>query len=428
MRTVALLTLLALSACGGDEPTAPEVRAGGDTTLVNRTSQAFMNPAPNLTGEELEQHLAGDLGFEAKFVTAPAVVNPGLGPTFNSSSCNGCHIRNGRGMPAMGNGPLGTQLLVRVSDANGDELEGFGGQIQDHAVAGAEPEARVTLAWRTIEGEYADGTAYELREPVVDIDPLGGRELPEDAQISLRLPPPVFGLGLLEAVDEATIRALADPEDADGDGTSGRPNEVFEIAKGDTSLGRFGWKANSPTLVQQAAEAYFNDMGIESPLIGLEEEIDQKTLETTAFYTQTLAVPAPSTRQNERGRELFFEAGCETCHVSQLTTGNDHPIAALRKQTFAPYSDLLLHDMGEGLADHRPDHQANGREWRTAPLWGIGLTQTVLPYSTYLHDGRARTLAEAILWHGGEAEGARERFVVMSADERAALLGFLGGL
>jgi CxxC motif-containing protein (DUF1111 family) len=229
------------------------------------------------------------------------------------------------------------------------------------------------------------------------------------------------------------IRNLADPEDQNQDGISGRPNEVWDVSAKSTALGRFGWKANTPNLLQQTAAAYVNDMGITNPLFregNGETDIDRQTLENAAFYVQTLGVPARTLlddSQVKRGEKLFAQANCSACHVPELRTGK-YKVKALANQTIHPYTDLLLHDMGEGLADNRPDFKATGTEWRTSALWGIGLTQTVLPYSGYLHDGRARTLEEAILWHGGEAQASKEAFAKMSKRDRAALVRFLNSL
>jgi CxxC motif-containing protein (DUF1111 family) len=455
-----VLASLLLHGAGWAQP--PLLLAGGDTTVQNRTSQGYSQPAPNLSGEWLALHQVGDRHFEAAFVTPPAPVNGGLGPLFNNTSCAGCHIRDGRGMPVPG------QLLLRVSlphqglpDASTTVLPapdeampvlqanahleasvslgkappvpGIGTQIQDQAVYGYLPEARVKLRWQEQTGTYADGTPYSLRSPQFDITLPNSGSLPSHILTSPRIPSPVFGLGLLEAVPEAEILALADSDDADGDGISGRPNFVWDVEKQAEVLGRFGWKANNPTLLQQGASAYINDMGVTNPLFPESDgssEIDADTLKANTVYVQTLAVPAPTLRQDPqvlKGKRLFNAANCAGCHVPTLHTGS-HEIQALANQTIHPYTDLLLHDLGEDLADHRPDFQATGQEWRTPPLWGIGLVQTVLPYSGYLHDGRARTLAEAILWHGGEATSAREAFRHMSQSDRTALLKFLNSL
>ncbi len=416
------------------------VRAGGDLTVADRSSNAYGTPAPNLDDAVLEQHLSGDAAFEQAFVSAPAAINPGLGPGFNNFSCTGCHPRDGRGMAVIGGPPLMSPMLVRVSlpDDQGDPafpgdvvpVPGLGTQIQDHAVYGAQPEATIALTWQETQGSYGDGQPYSLRSPVLAIALSDGTPLGPDVMTSARIAPPVFGLGLLDAVPEATVASLADPDDADGDGISGRMNRVWSEADGAPVLGRFGWKANTATVELQTAAAYANDMGVSSPLAPEPDgtwELEHTVVEDTAVYVSTLGVPAPVTvltRDAVRGADRFEEMGCASCHVPTLATG-DHALEALRDQTFHAYTDLLVHDMGQGLADGRRDWQASGREWRTAPLWGIGLTQTVLPGATYLHDGRARTLAEAILWHGGEAEAARERFRTADAKARAELLAFL---
>ena len=427
-------------------PVASAASAGAATAHV-RGSSAFEAAPPNLAAKGIEDHDLGDEAFEETFVLTGGHATSGLGPTFNNTSCVACHVRNGRGMPVPG------QLLLRVSDAlpggedaladesdtlavrgNTPPVDGLGNQIQDFAVAGGTPEARVDVAWRETPGAYPDGTPYSLRVPRFEIVLAStGERLPEGVRVSPRVPPHVYGLGLLEAVTEDDILALADPDDLDGDGISGRPNRVWNEALGDFSLGRFGWKANSPTLLQQTADAYLNDMGITSPMFPAEDgssEIDAATLHAATAYSQTLAAPARRAVDDpvvERGEALFAESGCGGCHVDTFTTG-PHAYPALAGQRIHPYTDLLLHDMGEGLADDRPDFEASGREWRTPSLWGVGLAQTVLPYSGFLHDGRARTLEEAILWHGGEADAARARFETLPADDRGALIRFLSSL
>ena len=433
-------------------PTAAQTapRAGGATTITNRSSQAYTQPAPNLDARWDERHATGDLAFEAAFVTAPATVNPGLGPLFNSSSCIGCHINNGRGLPEKG------QRVVRVSQltpgpkialpadyvyaleaaaptGNAAPVLGIGNQVQEQGVYGHPPEATVDVTWQEVAGRYGDGTPYSLRSPQTQLTRWDGTPLATDVAVSTRIPLPVFGLGLLEAVPESDLVQLADPDDRDRDGISGRPNRVWDVVKQTDVLGRFGWKANTPTLLQQSASAYANDMGVTNPLfpdVDGSYDIDQAILEAATIYVQTLAVPARTSWNDpevQRGERLFADANCAACHVAELHTGT-HEIPALRHQTIHPYTDLLLHDMGAELADGRPDFQASGNEWRTTPLWGVGLAQTVLPYSGYLHDGRARTLTEAILWHGGEAAAAQEAFQQMSPGDRAALVAFLRSL
>jgi CxxC motif-containing protein (DUF1111 family) len=428
--------------------------AGGSTTIRNRTSRAYEQPAPNMDDDLLALHTVGDRAFDAVFVTPPANVNPGLGPLFNNASCAGCHIKDGRGMPEKG------QLLVRVSapretgDRESDQaavlsanyhpeaavslgnappVPGLGTQIQEQSIYGHQPEAKVELQWQETTGSYADGQTYQLRSPVAKLTRFNGGAFPSDILTSLRIPSPVFGLGLLEAVPEELIRQQADPDDRDRDGISGRVNLVWDEAQQKEVVGRFGWKANNPNLLQQSASAYVNDMGVTNPLFPDADgssDIDQDTLKAATVYVQTLAVPARgmvNEPQVQRGEKLFSDANCAACHVSTLRTGA-HELPILVNQTIHPYTDLLLHDMGTELADNRPDFRATGKEWRTSPLWGVGLTHTVLPYSGFLHDGRARTLEEAILWHGGEADGSRTMFKEMSAEDRAALIQFLRSL
>lgn len=460
---VAIISSIVLSTVLHQSGTSP--LAGGATTVFNRTSQGFGQPAPNLTEAELDLHIAGDAAFEDVFVTPPAPVNAGLGPLFNNASCAGCHNRDGRGMPVK------SQLLVRVSLPSGHStianqsnkpisaggtdqgkqvifeshpeaavtlgnappVPGLGTQIQDQAVYGHPPEATVDIQWQEQAGQYRDGTTYELRSPKVAIELPDGKPLPSDVLTSPRIPTPVFGRGLMEAIPEKTVLALADPEDKNNDGISGRPNYAWDSVKKSVALGRFGHKANIPNILEQTALAYVNDMGVSNSMFPEKDgssDIDDETLKAATFYTQTLAVPARTLMDDpvvKRGETLFGQANCAVCHVSELRTGN-HEIKALANQTIYPYSDLLLHDMGLGLADGRPDFRASGTEWRTPPLWGLGLTQTALPYSGYLHDGRARTVEEAILWHGGEADASKQAFKTMSSRDREALLRFLNSL
>lgn len=419
----------------------PAIPAGGDTSINNRTSFAFEVPAPNLSPENLERHLDGDIEFGNVFVTEPAPVNPGLGPLFNNVSCESCHLNNGRGLPEFGNTALRSLSLVRVSDPNGipavpggpPPVPGLGNQIQDHAIFGVDPEADISLDWEEITGTYPDGTEYSLRRPILTIILADGQPLDENILTSVRMPPPVFGLGLLEAISDETLLGMTDPNDEDGDGISGRVNMVWDSVSATTKVGRFGLKANNPSLRQQTAGAYAEDMGVSNPDIpddDLGTDITQEQLDLATFYVQSLAVPNRLDTDDpdvKKGEQFFYGIGCNQCHVATLETGESE-IEELSNQKIQAFTDLLLHDMGEGLADNRPDFQANGREWRTAPLWGIGLTQRVLGVQNFLHDGRARTLEEAILWHGGEAEQVKNDFMNLSEKEREQLIDFLNTL
>lgn len=451
-----LTAVLCLWACGKDNPVAPaqpspdKALSGGDATVFDASSQAFEMPIPTLSPGELDKFFAGDLAFEQVFVTPPADVNPGVGPVFSQTSCVGCHLRDGRGRGAFGSEPpfVGS-MLMRVSlsgfatHGGPVPVPGFGTQIGDRANFGVAPEARIRVDFYETVETLSDGTEVRLKHPLYAIvTPY--QPLPAGVLLSARMAPPVFGRGLLEAISEADILALADPSDADGDGISGRPNYAYNFRTGQMELGRFGLKANNPDILQQTAGAYNEDMGVTNPYFPRESvwgqpqhdgrdddpEIGQTTLDVTTFYIQTLAVPARrdwDDPQALRGEALFESTGCAACHTPTFQTGN-HGIASLAGQTIHPYTDLLLHDMGDALADHRPDFEATGREWKTPPLWGIGLTETVNGVPAYLHDGRAATLLEAIMFHGGEGEKSREAVRNLSKADRDALIAFLRSL
>ena len=438
--------------CGCEENTSTiieeedDILSGGATTTNLVGSLAFSQPAPNLSQENLNKHLLGDVLFEAAFVKAPATINPGLGPLFNNSSCVNCHIADGRGRPPLGGEQLET-MLFRISIPGNDinngpkPVPGFGRQLQVKSVLGYEPEGNVTISYETIYGTYPDGTSYSLIRPDYNIS---GR-IGSGFLYSPRVAPFVFGTGLLEAIKESDIITLADENDDNQDGVSGRPNFVWNVREETFEIGRFGWKANTPTLLQQLAAAYVNDMGITSPYFPIENcadgtqcdttgddpEIDQLTLDMVEIYLQTLAVPSRRNYNDadvKRGKILFKQAGCNSCHTTTFTTGTHKSVPELSNQKIHPYTDLLLHDMGDELADGRPDFMADGNEWRTPPLWGIGLVTVVNGHTNFLHDGRARNLEEAILWHFGEGEKSREKFMNLSKNDRSALIKFLNSL
>ncbi len=428
---------------------------GGDTTAFAANRNAFSLSARNLTVLQRRTFEVGDSFFNQNWVTAPASTEArdGLGPAFNARSCSSCHTLDGRAKPPERPGDPERGLLFRLSvpgtGPNGGPLPSqvYGGQLQDRSITAVPAEGQFVIAYDVIEGSYADGQPYTLLSPRYAFTDLAFGPLPPDIMISPRIAPAVFGAGLLEAIPEAGILALADPEDTDGDGISGRANTVWELRRKSAALGRFGWKANVPTVEQQVAGAFHGDIGITSALfpdencppeqalcqsapIGGSPEIPEDRLAKVVFYNSTLAVPAMRNLEDPEtlhGAELFLKAGCALCHTPAHTTGT-HEIGALSNQRIFPYTDLLLHDMGEGLADGRPDFLADGREWRTPPLWGIGLVSTVNGHTRFLHDGRARSLAEAILWHGGEGEAAREAFINFTREERDALLKFLNSL
>jgi CxxC motif-containing protein (DUF1111 family) len=426
-----------LAACGDNLGGRDETRQGGDTTVDDRTREAFSHPAANLT---IDQRAMFQLGSSAFNFHWPI---PLLGPLFNSDACAACHGGNGRGLSQIGNGALQSQALIRVSltdgtpggmpDVPGGDLPvpGFGLQLQDHATVGL-PEVIVAQTWLEHAERYADGEVVMLREPRVDPHLPDGSSLGADVRMSYRQAQAAFGLGLLEAVPDAALAALADPDDADGDGISGRLNRVWDPDRLATASGRFGHKATVPSLRQQTAAAFAGDIGLSNKLLPETDghrDLSDDQFEQTVFFVSTIGVPAaaPQNAAAREGRALFDDLGCAGCHVPTLETG-DHAIPQLAHQTIHPYTDLLLHDVGDRLTDARRDFLADGVEWRTPPLWGLGLVQVVQPAATFLHDGRARTLAEAILWHGGEAGAARDAFRAASSQQRAALIAFLGTL
>ncbi len=417
--------------------------SGGATTVFDAGPDAFSLPAPNLSQADLAIHEVGDVNFEVEFDPTK-----GLGPVFDNVSCEACHEGDGRGRPPATGEQFASFLFrgsVRGFGPHGgpNPIPGFGGQIQLRAIPGLTPEASAAIAYTDSTGTFADGSQFTLRVPHYTL--IGGyAALPSGFLFSPRSAPAVFGLGLLEAVSAGDVFAMADPRDRNRDGVSGRVNLVWDAVKGRFALGRFGWKANTPNLLQQAAGAYNGDMGITTTIFPAEScegqypecathapEIDPQLVKAVAFYTQTLGVPARRDLDNptaKQGEQLFYAARCNGCHVPTLRTAFLQGVPEVSNQVIHPYTDLLIHDMGPALADGRPDFLASGSEWRTAPLWGIGLLETVNDHTNLLHDGRARGLLEAILWHGGEATRARERVKRMTAQERDALVAFLQSL
>ena len=435
---------------------------GGDTTVSAAHQQAFSLPAANMPMAERLNFSVGNSFFRNPWVTAPAstTARDGLGPLFNTNGCQNCHIRDGRGHPPEFDGDNAVSMLVRLSvPAESEEDKAtlkrlgvipeprYGDQLQDFAIPGTKPEGKVAIHYDTLNRRLADGTEVELRQPTVEITELNYGPLADDVRLSARIAPPMIGLGLLAAIPEQTLRSYADPEDKDADGISGRLNRVWSAELQKTVIGRFGWKAGQPSLRQQNAAAFHGDMGLTTSLFsdipcgptqttcraapdGGEPEVSDNILDKVTFYTANLAVPARRNADDSNvkaGQRLFRHAGCQSCHIEKVSTGSS-PHPWLREQVISPYTDLLLHDMGEGLADHRSEFLASGREWRTPPLWGIGLTDTVSGNAYYLHDGRARTLLEAILWHGGEAEQSRIKVEAMTQKERDTLVAFLKSL
>ncbi|MCA9836204.1 MAG: hypothetical protein KC422_04795 [Trueperaceae bacterium] len=433
---------------------------GGQASIFNTTPNAFGQPIPGLERSQELFFFVGNSFFNQNWVTAPSstTARDGLGPLFNARSCAGCHFKDGRGRPPEFDGEMPTGLLVRLGipekDIHGSRLPdpNYGLQFQPEAIGGVAKEGDLIITYEELAGTYPDGSSYSLRKPSLHLENLAYGDLHPDTALSARVANQMIGLGLLEALAEETIMAQADPNDQNGDGISGRPNWVWDVLNNRMTLGRFGWKAEQPSILQQTAAAFSGDIGITSPIfpeegcalaqvdclsalsgsnLEGESEIIADDFLKVVLYSSSLSVPAQRDFDNPdviQGQQLFGSAGCSGCHLDTLKTGIHPTIPALSQQTIHPYTDLLLHDMGERLADKLGDFQASGSEWRTPPLWGVGLFQTVNGHSYYLHDGRARNLEEAILWHGGEAETARHNFMNLDKLERDKLLRFLSSL
>lgn len=458
--TAAVLFGAVAAACASepeaDEPEAQAELLGGATTVFDVSSNAFSFPARNLDHPGRDAFSLGNHMFRRKWVTAPSSTtgDDGLGPTFNATSCDQCHLRDGRGAPPEKPGEEFDGILVRLSVPGQSEHGGplgdpsYGDQLNPHGILGVPGEGTPSVTYEEVPGTYADGEAYSLRRPTYAFADLAFGPFAAGIMFSPRTAQAMIGLGLLEAIPEASILAIADENDRDGDGVSGRPNLVWNQRANRATLGRFGWKANQPTVEQQVAGAFLGDIGMTTSLDTVENcpaaqeacsaapnggvpELSDQKLDAVVRYSMTLAVPGRRNWKDatvRRGEKLFAEARCTACHVPKWQTGAVDGYASISNQTIRPYTDLLLHDMGPDLADGRPDFLADGTEWRTAPLWGVGLLPNVSKHTYLLHDGRARGYAEAILWHGGEAEASREAFRAMTKADREALLAFLQDL
>jgi CxxC motif-containing protein (DUF1111 family) len=430
--------------------------SGGEGTTFTLGGKAFSIPAENLKGERRDPFFTGNSIFNRNWTTAPASTSSldGLGPTFNARSCSSCHFKDGRGSPPETAEEAMSSMLVRLSVPGIDEHGGprpeptYGGQLNPLGILGVPGEGDPRVVTESVAGEYDDGTPFELQAPTYRLDALAFGAMATDVMLSPRTAPQMIGLGLLAAITEADLLSAEDADDSDDDGISGRANRVWDVASQSVQLGRFGWKANQPSLEQQNAGAFLGDIGITSDLFpeqnctptqtacesaksGGAPEIDREHLADIDYYSKLLAVPARRDVNEPRvrlGEKLFGELGCAKCHTTRFVTGDLEGFPELSQQTIHPYTDLLLHDMGAALADGRPDFEADGNEWRTPPLWGIGLFLDVNGHTRYLHDGRARNLEEAILWHGGEAEPSSAAFKALDKGEREAVLSFLGSL
>lgn len=460
-----------------DHPNEPgEENPGGSATTRQSidTPDAFSHASNGVGLEGEAKFKVGNAIFRKLWVSAPSSTrgSDGLGPLYNSRSCQSCHLKDGRGHPPSANFPddRAESMFLRLSippqnDAqrhllaehriNTIDEPTYGEQLQNLAVRGLDNEGHMRVEYTDLPVKLGDGTIVKLRKPTYSVEGLKYGPLHPGTMLSPRVAPQMIGLGLLEAVPESAIRANADPADSNGDGISGRPNEVWSHKQDKVTLGRFGWKAGKSSVREQSASALATDMGLSNPIdqrasgdctkaqsACLEApngntqrednlEVGPQIFEHLVFYAENLAVPprrAPNDPIVRNGEAVFYSLGCQGCHTPSFATGTVDGQPHLSGQKIWPYTDLLLHDMGEGLADNRPEGVADGQEWRTAPLWGIGLTQLVNGHTLFLHDGRARNIEEAILWHGGEAQSARDAYAKLPKAERDALIKFVESL
>lgn len=424
-----------------------EELSGGETTVPDTSVRSFGRVVRNLTSfdKRWNPFHRGKAIFDRDWTT---IANSPLGPMFSSTSCDGCHEHDGRGRPP-GEHEMPESMVMQLTSIgpNGEQKPDpvYGGQLdyQSMTSEGGYGEGYVRIIYDNITGQFADGERFSLRSPSYDFRRMQHGDLDPSTRFSARLAPPLSGAGLLEAIPDSAIMSHVDPDDRDHDGISGRPNLVHDVASDRTVLGRFGWKANQPTLTQQILRAFRSDMGIASDAYPdttatangarpvTRGELDSLEFFEIVYYTKLLAVPARRHWTDARvlhGKALFQAAGCVGCHTPSFTTGVMKDYPEISNQKIRPYTDLLLHDMGEGLADGRPDGLAGGREWRTPALWGLGLATVIAGHSCYLHDGRARNLEEAVLWHGGEAIEAQRYYRRLPKADRTALLEFLQSL
>lgn len=447
---------------------------GGLATVPLDFRPNLLQPISSLSSKEHADFYAGRSLARMPWITAPTITDArdGLGPLFNARTCLLCHVNGNRGISPDKDGILPESTLVRLGQPKSDRIFGakgdpvYGGQLQTRSVSVVsqfanhlkEPvkdpmpaEALPMIRWEAVDFTYPDGTQVSLRRPDLRLTKLGYGPMAAGNLIEMRNTPGLYGLGLIDRIPQAAIDKNADPDDKNGDGISGRVNQVWDRVLGKTMPGRFGLKANHPTLEAQIAAAFASDIGInnsiypeqpcspkqpaclKSPHGGNKDgfELPDKQLRLTTHFVSLIGVPvrrSPSDPKVLRGQKLFNQAGCVGCHVASYVTREDPEHPYLSEQRIWPYTDLLLHDMGPDLDSKRPDFAATGAEWRTPPLWGVGLSKQVNKDAAFLHDGRARTIEEAILWHGGEAAGAKARFITLEAEDRAALFSFVESL
>lgn len=476
MRALCILMFIGLMAACNEINVPPVSEAeqlpAGGMTASRLSDRTFVVPGKHLSNQEKLAFWTGFSLFRDPWVIAPSSTKDrdGLGPLFNTRSCISCHSSGGRG-PAPQEGEFKpSALVIRLGTKSGSHqsfedtlaFRQYGGQIQPRAIAIGHHsissplagEALLQMSYELMNGQFDDGSPFQLRKPNYRLTQLSKGKLDDAVGLSPRFAPIVYGAGLLDAIDEKDLLAQQDINDQDKDGISAKYNRVIDVqdnAEVPNAVGRFGHKAKHPNLLQQVAAAFRDDIGITSTYFPFEsctpmqpdcaavsklgghakEEIPDKLLTLVNQFNQFLAVPPARNLRNKtviKGRELFYQSGCESCHTASYKTRKDYRVSSLAGQTIWPYTDLALHDMGQGLADGVDEFEANGQEWRTPPLWGLGAQLNFRKQPLYLHDGRARSLEEAILWHGGEATSSKNQFIKMNASDRNALIAFLNAI
>lgn len=405
---------------------------GGGLTTDLQGRAAIQVFAPNITEKNKAAQLEGFAPFHNRFDR-----RTGLGPAFINRACGECHVNNGRGPVRVRTSSTRlTTVVVKVSrgtrpDGTPKNIPGVGEQLQDSTFQ-ERPNFNLQLNWTFAPFLFPDGSKILARFPSASFTLPA--PAPKTVGVSIRMSPIIIGAGLIEAIPSEAILALSDPDDANGDGISGRPQFVPDLETGQKGLGRFGFRASHITIAQQSGAAAFNDMGLTNqffPGADGSREFSDRDMENLVVYLALAGIPAARNQSDprvQRGKELFSSIGCADCHVMTFTTGA-HRFTELQNQTIHPFTDLLLHDMGKGLSDTRPEFEASGSEWRTTALWGLGYSSTVSDVKPrYLHDGRARTIQEAVLWHGGEALKSRRAFQNLEKSSREDLIAFLNSL
>lgn len=462
-----------------------EVKQGGDTGINITSSESYSKPSSNITASRKGNFFIGNAFFKQPWVVAPSSTDSrdGLGALFNVAACQSCHIKDGRGHAPVNAEDNADSLLIRLamparteeqrkalynSDVEKVIHPVYGGQLQDRGVQGVPAEAKIAVNWTEVPITFTDGHVVNLRRPDFQLENPGYGPFDPELMVSPRVALPMIGLGLLEYIPDDSIIRQADANDDDQDGISGKYNWVIDPETGKKSLGRFGWKAGQTRLITQNMSAFNEDMGLTSRIRPVESctknqpqclaaptgaddqgdglppvEVSNEVAKFVEFYTQNLAVPNRRNADSKMvlaGKKRFYDIGCQDCHTPryQLPKGDDDRLEQ-QGQIIYPYTDLLLHDMGEDLADRtiagklpakedQVEFLATSYEWRTPALWGIGLAQSVDSQATFLHDGRARTLMEAVLWHGGEAESHKEQVLNLDEQGRKELEAFLSSL